>query len=242
MAQTAASLMNGLTREGTHPPVPRCSTRACAVLVLGSVLTAFLTGCATAGGPRRVDDRVMPATWPWSRVGELEPGAQIAVATTSAPLRARIFVSADASEVTVLSLEVPSLPPAAIHALRDMATRHTKYFAAMQGGGSFEQGRVRLGRDGLFVADRRIAAFAQVVETLPRAAVREIRGPVVARGSVLGAIIGGWLGFSAGVVPALGGADAGVALTYLAGTTTLGSWLGQRWSNHTVEGLVYRAP
>lgn len=157
MAQTPASFMNGLTREGTARPVPRRSTRRCAVLVLGSVLTAFLTGCATARGPRRVDDRVMPATWPWSRVGELRPGAQIAVATTSAPLRARIFVSADASEVTVLSLEVPSLTPAAIHALRDMATRHPKYFAAIQVSGSFEQGRVRLGRDGLFVADRRIA-------------------------------------------------------------------------------------
>jgi hypothetical protein len=127
-------------------------------------------------------------------------------------------------------------------ALRDMATSHPEYFAAMQIGGSFEQGRVRLGRDGLFVAERWIAEFAQVVETHPRELVREIRGRVVARGSVFGAIIGSWLGFSAGVVPALGGADEGVALAYLAGTTALGGWLGHRWSNHTVEGVVYRAP
>jgi hypothetical protein len=123
-----------------------------------------------------------------------------------------------------------------------MATRHPEYFAAMQGASSFEQDRVRLGRDGLFVADRRVAAFAEVVETLPREAVREIRGPVVARGSVLGTIIGAWLGFSVGAVPALGGAEAGAARAFLAGSVTVGGWLGYRWSNHTEEGVVYRAP
>jgi hypothetical protein len=95
---------------------------------------------------------------------------------------------------------------------------------------------------GLFVADRRVAAFAEVVETLPRETVREIRGPVVARGSVPGTIIGGRLGFSVGVLPALGGANAGVARVFLAGTVTLGGWLGHRWSTHTVEDVVYRSP
>lgn len=214
--------------------------RACAVLVLSSVLTTFLAGCATARGPRHLDDQVMPPTWPWSRVGELKPGAQITVAASITPLRTRIFVSADDTAVTVLSLEDPSLPPGAIHALRDLATRHPEYFAAMRAASSFEQDGVRLGRDGLFVAGRRIAAFAEVVETLPRETVREIRGPVVARGSVPGTIIGGWLGFSAGVVPALGGANAGVARVVLASAISLGGWLGHRWSNHTEEGVVYR--
>src|SRR5262245_764238 len=225
----------------TRRLVSRCSTRKYAALVLASAL-AFLTGCATAHGPRRVDDGVMPATWPWSRVDELPPGVQIEVATTSAPLRARIFVSANASEVTVLNLEDRSLPPTALDALRDMATRHPEYFVAMQGASSFEQDGVRLGRDGLFIADRRIAAFAQVVETLPRETVGEIRGPVVARGSILGTVLGAWLGFSVGVLPGLGGADAGVARALLAGSVTLGGWLGHRWSHHTIEGVVYRAP
>jgi hypothetical protein len=212
-------------------------TRACGVLTLGSVL---LTGCATAHGPRRLDDHVTPA--PWSRVAQLSPGARIAVATTNASLRDRIFVSADASQVTVLSLDVPSLPASAMHELRDMAARHPNYFAALLTSGALQQGRVRLGRDGLFVSDRRIAALAEVVETLPREAVREIRGPVVARGSLAGAIVGVWLGFSAGVVPGLGGADEGVAYAALLGATTFGGWLGYHWSNHAEEGVVYRAP
>jgi len=112
----------------------------------------------------------------------------------------------------------------------------------MQAGGSFEQDHVRLGRDGLFVAGHAVATFAEVVQTFPRQAVREIRGPVVARGSVLGTIIGGWLGFSLGVVPGLGGAKVGWAWASLAGAVTVGGWLGNRWSSHTVDGVVYRAP
>jgi hypothetical protein len=204
------------------------------------VLAAFLTGCATAHGPRRVDDGVTAATW--SRVAELRPGAQVEVATMSVPLRPRTFVSANASAVTLLSLENPSMPPAAIETLRDMALRHPEYFAAMQGVNSFEQDGVRLGREGLFVDGRRIAAFDEVVATVPRDAVREIRGPVVARGSVIGTIAGAWLGFCAGVVPGLGGANAGAARAFLAVTTTFGGWLGHRWSNRTVDGVVYRAP
>src|SRR5262245_59158889 len=161
MALTPAWSIYGFNRNRTPRPTRICTTRACGVFILSCVATAFLTGCATAHGPRRVDDRVMSPTWPWSRVGELRPGVWIAVSTTSSPLRARIFVSANASEVTVLNLEVPSLAPAAIHALRAMATRHPEYFARMQASSSFEQDHVRFGRDGLFVADRRVAEFAE---------------------------------------------------------------------------------
>ena len=216
--------------------------RACAVLLLGCVLTPFLAGCATAHGPRRMDDPSMPPTWPWSRVGELRPGAQIRVATSSAPLRDRIFVSVDNARVTIVAVDSLLMPPAAIQALREMATRHPEYFSAMHDASSFEQDGVRLGRDGLFVADRRIAAFTDVVETLPREAVREIRGLVVARGSVPGTIVGGWLGFSVGALPALGGVEAGVARTFLLGAVITGGWLGHRWSSHTEQGVVYRAP
>ena len=211
-----------------------------ASLMVVGVLTASLTGCATAHGPLLVDDDVTMSTW--SRVAELQSGAQITVATSSTPERVRVFVTADAAGVTVLNVDVPSLPPAAIAALRDMTTHHPEHFAANKAGGSFEQDRVRLGRDGLFVAGRRIAGYAQVIETLPRETIREIRGPVVARGSVAGTILGGWLGFCVGVVPGLGSAKTGVAGATLVGGVGLGGWLGNRWSNHTVEDVVYRAP
>src|SRR5262249_45453786 len=97
------------------------------------------------------------------------------------------------------------------HTLREMATRHPEYFALMEAGRSFEQDHVRLGPDGLFVAGRRVAEVADVVETFSRQVVREIRGPVVARGSVVGTSVGSWLGFSVGVLPGLGGANVGLA-------------------------------
>jgi hypothetical protein len=210
------------------------------VFVLGCVLAACLTGCATAYGPRQVDDYATYAMW--SRVGELRPGSEIEVATTNTLLRDRIFVSADAADVTVLSLDDPALPSSASRALRYMARRQPEHFAAMQTGSSLEHDRVRLGRDGLFVADRRIAAFADMVERLPRAAVREIRGPVVARGSVPGTILGAYLGFCVGVLPGLGGAKPGVAWTFITSSTSVGGWLGHRWSSHAEEGVIYRAP
>src|SRR5262245_44805487 len=131
MALTPAWFMNGLNREGTRPALPS-TTRACGVFVLSWVVTESRTGRALAHGPRRAAALVLPPRWPRSRVGALRPGVGISVSTTSTPLRARIFVSADVSEVTVLNLEILSLAPAARHTLQDMATRHPEYFALMQ--------------------------------------------------------------------------------------------------------------
>ena len=91
---------------------------------------------------------------------------------------------------------------------------------------------------GITVLDR----ADDVVSVISREDVREMRGPVVARGSVAGTLLGGWLGFAAGVVPALGGAPAGAAWTALAGSVMGGASLGFRWSDHATDGLVYRAP
>jgi uncharacterized protein YcfJ len=71
--------------------------------------------------------------------------------------------------------------------------------------------------------------------------VSQIDGPVVERGSVAGSVLGAFLGFSVGVVPALGGASEGVAWLVLAGSVAAGGYLGHHWSRHTTDGLVYRA-
>lgn len=113
---------------------------------------------------------------------------------------------------------------------------------ALRKTGTLTQENVRLGLDGLFIANRKIAAFDQVVETITRGETSEIRGPVVARGSVAGTVFGAWLGFCVGVLPALGGASEGVAGLALIGSTTLGGLLGFRGTSHETEGVVYRAP
>jgi hypothetical protein len=65
---------------------------------------------------------------------------------------------------------------------------------------------------------------------------------VVARGSLLGTVLGGWLGFAVGVVPALGGASEAVASLLLAGSVAGGGFLGFHWSSHGTDGVIYRAP
>lgn len=154
----------------------------------------------------------------------------------------RSFVLTDQSGVTVLNLTGPTLPGAATRVLRDMAFHHPEYFAAMQQSETFGEDDVRVGRDGVFVGNRKVTDLGEVVETIARNDVVEIRGPVVARGSVLGAVLGGWLGFSAGAVPALGGAAAVLAWPVLIGAVAAGGFLGSHWSSHETQGVIYRAP
>lgn len=154
----------------------------------------------------------------------------------------RYFVLADESGLTVLNLTDPTLPAASTRVLRDMASHHPEYFAAMQKSGTFGEDNVRVGRDGVFVADRKVADLGQVVETIARNDVTEIRGPVVVRGSVLGAVLGGWLGFAVGAVPGLGGAPEVLAWALLIGSVAVGGFLGFHWSSHETEGVIYRAP
>ena len=162
------------------------------------------------------------------RVGGLEP-------------KSRQVVLADESALVVLNLTGRMLPANAGRVLRNMAGQHPAYFTAMQDGRAFAEDDVRVGRDGLFVANRRIADLEQVVERFARNDISEIRGPVVARGSVSGAVLGGWLGFAAGAVPGLGGAPEAAAWILMIGSVALGSWLGFQWSSHEKDGVVYRA-
>jgi len=235
------------TKSSWKPTNPDCFLRmksACSMVIV-ALLVAPVAGCATTRGPRQIDAvgaSGAPTIWPWSRVGELAPGTDVMVTVKALPPRDRYFVLADEFAVTVLSLADATLPDSSRRTLRDMASHHPEYFAAMQTGGTFGQDNVRVGRDGVFVANRKIAELGQVVETIARTDISEIRGPVIARGSVPGVILGGWLGFGVGVVPALGGATAVVAWPLLIGSVAGGGLLGFRWSSHETEGIIYRAP
>jgi hypothetical protein len=154
----------------------------------------------------------------------------------------RHLVAADASGVVVLNTAGLPLSASTVRILREMAADNPRYLVAARAAGSVVRDDVRVGRDGLFVNDRKVAELAQVVETHRREDVLEVRGPVVSRGSVLGTLLGGWVGFSVGVVPGLGGVSNGVAWLAVTASTAIGGYLGFRWSSHETEGLVYRAP
>jgi uncharacterized protein YcfJ len=76
----------------------------------------------------------------------------------------------------------------------------------------------------------------------PGRRTRRKRRNQIARGSVAGAVLGGWLGFAVGVVPGLGGASSLVAWSSLIGSVVGGGVLGFRWTSHRTDGIVYRAP
>ncbi len=218
--------------------------RAVNKAIAACLIAAISGGCATARGPAQLGSTLAGASTEadWSRVRQLAPAAEIFVTLQGSQPRSRHFVAADESSLIALNLGSAALPAEAARTLRDVAVHNPERLVALQKGGAHEQGRVRIGRDGLFVDDRRIAAFDEVLETIPRSSVSQIEGPVVERGSVGGSVLGAFLGFSVGVVPALGGASEGVAWLLLAGSVAAGGYLGHHWSRHTTDGLVYRAP
>src|SRR6266536_1169773 len=208
-------------------------------VVLIACLIAPFAACAARGGPRQIDATFGNGTEPasnWSRVGQLAPAVEISLTGKGASPGTRCFVMANESVLVALNLTAPTLPASLVRVLRDMAATRPDYIVAAQKAGAFRQENIQVGPDGVFVANRKVADLNQVVETVARNDVSEIWGPVVARGSVAGTLLGGWLGFALGAVPALGGAPEGVAWLLLMTSTASGGYFGFRWSSHETEG------
>jgi hypothetical protein len=207
------------------------------------LVACLLAGCATVHGPRDIEEvrPGEPTLYDWARVLELEPASAIAVSTRQSRALERVFVAADDSRVVVLNVTSPTLSPSSIRTLRSLAAGYPNALASIATSGGLMQDDVRVGADGVFVANRRVAAVEEIVETIARDEVIEIDGPVVARGSAIGATFGGWIGFAAGVIPGLGGAPAAAAWPIVIGSVVLGAYLGHRWTSHTTDGIVYKA-
>lgn len=218
---------------------------ALSVVVIICLIVPSIAGCATTRGPQQIRvaaGGVTPIESNWSRVGELLPATQIALRIKGSQSHSYYLVFTDASGITVLDLTNQTLPAPASRVLRDMASHHPESFSALSRNGALVQDNVRVERDGVFVAGRRVADLEEVVQTFARSDVAEIRGPVVAHGSVVGAMFGGSLALGVGVVPALGGASDAVAWLALIGSVALGGYLGFHGASHATEGIVYRAP
>src|SRR5262245_46105017 len=214
--------------------------RTVSVMLIACVVALPLTGCAARRGPRVVGETSggrVESESDWSRVSRLQPAAEITVALNGAPPASRYFVTANDSALVVLNLTTPALSSSTARTLRDMAAQHPDHIVPALSTGAFRQGDVTIGRDGVFVSDRKVAELGQILETIPRGDVNEIWGPVIARGSVPGTLIGGWLGFAVGAVPALGGAPAELGWLIALGSTAAGGYLGFRSSSHETHGI-----
>jgi hypothetical protein len=221
--------------------------KAFCLIVATSLIAPSLVGCASGRGPRQIDSgsygrgSVRPES-NWSRVGEIEPGKEVRVVARGRQPVFRYFVRVGPSDITLLNLTDPTLPDAAIRMLRDLASERPEGLAATQTKGAFAEGGVRVSREGVFIAERKAAELGEVLQVIARSDVVEISGPVVARGSVLGALLGGYVGLAVGVLPGLGGAPSAAAWSALIGSIAVGGMLGSHWSSHETDGLIYRAP
>jgi hypothetical protein len=189
-----------------------------------------------------------PVDSQWSRVRKLAPGAELIVIVKGAQLAHRYFVAGDESDLTVLNLDDPALAGAARDVLRDLASTHPEYFLAAQKGGRFVlEKNVRMGPDGVFVADRKAADLVQVVERYGRSDITEIRTAIVESNPV-GCAFAGFYG--GGIVGGLPGAVIGGAVGRDTGPALLGMMVG--WfvgavyvygkCRHKPEKAIYYAP
>jgi len=200
------------------------------------------------------DRRAGSADLDWSRLHKLAPGTEIIMTVGGSQPEGRYVVRVDESGLTVLNVTSLPLPPAVKSVLRSVASSHPDYLSAAQQGGTFvlEQS-VRLRLDGVFVGDRKIADLGQVIETIARDDVAEIKtrkkgrgvwghlGPI--GGYFVGAISGGVV---AGVVcQAAAGrdrCDSGAFLTGMLGGGIAGGVYGFRAANRETDDVIYRAP
>jgi hypothetical protein len=189
-----------------------------------------------------------PVDSQWSRVRKLAPGTELIVTVQGAPLANRYFVAGDESDLTVLNVEALALAGAASDVLRDLASTHPEYFLAARKGGRFElEKNVRMGPDGVFVADRKAADLAQVVEQHGRRDISEIKTAAVESNPVGCAFAGYYGGGLVGGLPGaiIGGAvgrDTGPALLGMVVGWSIGAVYVYRKCRHKPEKVIYCAP
>ncbi len=147
---------------------------------------------------RAVLPQTHPVTLDWSHVRKLAAGTLILVTLSGsqAPLRGYVVRTTE-GELTVLNVADPPVPLAAAAPLHDLIGRHPECFDGTKTCGPLVRGPVRIRPDGVFIGAQKIAELAQLLETVARTQVNEVRTPV---DGVNWGVLGAWLGVAAGVI------------------------------------------
>ena len=182
----------------------------------------------------------------WSAVRKLAPGTELIVIVKGSQPANRYFVAGDESDLTVLNVGDPALPTATRDVLRNLASTHPEYFPAAQKGGEFAlEKTVRMGPRGVFVAGRKVADLAQVVEQYGRHDLTEIATAKIESNPVGCALAGYYGGGVVGGLPGavIGGAagrDTGPALLGMMAGWSMGAVYVYRKCRHKPERVIYR--
>lgn len=118
---------------------------------------------SVAAGTLQVDDAG------WKRLQRLEPGARVKLTINNETVE-RYFVQLNSSELVVLNLTSKNLPKG--HLLRMVADNPA--WMAGTSKTTYRDNDLRVGPDGLFVKDQKLAELAQVVEHIERGQVTSV--------------------------------------------------------------------
>jgi hypothetical protein len=141
----------------------------------------------------------------WANVEALKPGTELVVGTAAPADVHRVFVAADDSSLIAMALDALSVARSDKRIIREMTIRYSAALLVPQHP-EFVNGHVTIRGDDILVNGRRIAGLRDVIESLPRADVRNVRLDVphhahpVDRDAVIGAAIGAGAGFLFGAM------------------------------------------
>jgi len=107
----------------------------------------------------------------WKRVQRLDPGARVKITLEGAAPVERYFVQVNDTKLIVLNLSAPDLPK---RQLLNMAIDNPSWIAGTSQT-TYRDNSLRIGPDGLFVKDKKVAELNQVVEWIPREKVAAVQ-------------------------------------------------------------------
>ena len=107
----------------------------------------------------------------WKRVQRLDPGARVKITLEGAEPVERYFVQVNDTKLIVLNLSAPDLPK---RQLLNMAIDNPSWIAGTSKT-TYRDNSLRIGPDGLFVKNRKVAQLNQVVEWIPREKVTAVQ-------------------------------------------------------------------
>jgi len=107
----------------------------------------------------------------WRRVEHFDPGMRVKVTVEGAPPTDRYFVQLNDTVLVLLNLSAPDVPK---RQLLNMAIDNPAWIAGTSKT-TYRDNNLRIGPEGVFVKDKKVAELNQVVEWIPRGKVTAIQ-------------------------------------------------------------------
>ena len=108
----------------------------------------------------------------WKRVQRMDPGTKITVTVDGGQPAERYLVQLTDSELVVLNLSGADLPKRRLLGM----TMDNPAWMAGTAKTTYKDNNVRVGPEGVFVKDKKVASLNDVVEHIPRAKVTALKG------------------------------------------------------------------